>query len=109
MMPPRAAPNMTSETRITRRTHVTDPAAALDQALRENDVLASAIADLQTNALTAEEHAYLRRKIAADENAAWLWRTIRTHAPWVTVACTMAGSALYWLLTHTIQIGGPKP
>lgn len=99
---------MSSETRITRRTHVTDPAAALDEALRENDVLASAIAELQANSLTSEEHAYLRRKKEADDNAAWLWQTIRANAPWVTVVCTMVGSALYWLVTHTIQIGGPK-
>ena len=99
---------MPDQTRITRRVHVTDPAAALDEALRENDMLASAIAELQANALTPEEHAYLRRKKDADDNAAWLWQMIRSNAPWVTVVCTMAGSALYWLLTHTIQIGGPK-
>jgi hypothetical protein len=100
---------MTEPTRITRRTHVTDPAAALDEALRENDVLAGAIAELQANSLTSEEHAYLRRKKEADDNAAWLWQTIRTNAPWATVVCSLVGSALYWVLTHTIQIGGPRP
>ena len=98
-----------TESRITRRTHVTDPAAALDLAMRENDVLAAAIAALQANALTNEEHAYLQRRKHADDNAAWLWQTIRTHAPWATVVCTMIGSALYWLVTHTIQIGPPRP
>jgi len=100
---------MTEPTRITRRTHVTDPAAALDEALRENDVLAGAIAELQANSLTSEEHAYLRRKKEADDNAAWLWQTIRTNAPWATVVCSLVGSALYWVLTHTIQIGVPRP
>ena len=100
---------MTEATRITRRSHVTDPAAALDEALRENDVLAAAIAELQANALTSDEHAYLLRKKAADDNAAWLWQTIRTNAPWVTVVCSMVGTAVYWLVTHTIQIAGPKP
>ena len=100
---------MTEPTRITRRTHVTDPAAALDEALRENDVLAGAIAELQANSLTSEGPAYLRRKKEADDNAAWLWQTIRTNAPWATVVCSLVGSALYWVLTHTIQIGGPRP
>jgi hypothetical protein len=100
---------MSEQIHITRRVHVTDPAAALDLALRENDALAAAIAELQANALTPDEHAYLLRKKHADDNAAWLWQTIRTNAPWVTVLCSLVGSALYWLITHSIQIGPPKP
>lgn len=99
---------MSDGTRITRRTHVTDPAAALDEALRENDALAAAIAELQANALTPEEHAYLRNKKAADENAAWLLQLVRKNAPWVVILCSMFGSAVYWVATHTIQIGTPK-
>lgn len=99
---------MTDTTRITRRAHITDPAAALDEALRENDALAAAIAELQAHALSPEEHAYLRNKKAADDNAAWLFQMVRRHAPWVVVLCSMFGSAVYWVATHTIQIGGPQ-
>lgn len=99
---------MTDGLRITRRAHVTDPAAALDLALRENDALAEAIAELQANALTAEEHAYIRNRKEADDNAVWLLQLIRKHAPWVVVLCSMVGTGVYWLATHTIQISGPK-
>lgn len=91
---------MTEQTRITRRVHVTDPAAALDEAWRENDTLASAIAELQANALTPEEHAYLRNKKESDERASWAWKTLRTYAPWVTAICSAAGTAAYWIVSN---------
>ena len=89
-----------SETRISRRAHVTDPAAALDEALRENDVLAAAIAELQASALTPDEVAYIRNKKEADDRAAWAWRMIRLYVPWATAVCGALGSGAYWLVTH---------
>lgn len=88
------------ETRITRRSHVTDPAAALDEALKENDVLAAAIADLQACTLTSEELAYVRNKKDADDRAAWAWRMIRLYVPWITAVCGALGSGAYWTVTH---------
>ena len=98
-MTPRT-PELTSETRITRRAHVTDPAAALDEALRENDALAAAIAELQRNALTSEEHAYIVNKKEADERASWAWKMLRTYAPWATAVCSAAGALAYWLVSN---------
>lgn len=91
---------MTDATRITRRTHVTDPAAALDEALRENDVLAAAIAELQESALTAEERAYVRNRKEADDRASWAWQMLRTYVPWVTAICGALGSAAYWFVSN---------
>lgn len=87
-------------TRITSRMHVTDPAAALDEAWRENDVLAQAIADLQANSLTAEERAYLINRKEADERATWAWKMLRTYVPWVTSLCTAVGAGAYWIVTN---------
>ena len=50
----------------------------------------------------------MREKKRADENAAWMWRMAKTHAPWITVVASMIGSGVYWVLTHTITIGS-KP
>ena len=86
--------------RLTRRMHITDPAEALEAALKENDVLAAAIADLQANALTAEERAYIINRKDADERAAWAWKILRTYAPWVTSVCTAVGMGAYWLVTN---------
>lgn len=91
---------MADATRITRRTIVTDPAAALDEALRENDVLAMAISELQANALSAEERAYLRNRKESDERASWAWQILRTYTPWVTAACGALGSLAYWLVSN---------
>lgn len=90
-----------SEQRTIRRVH--DPAAALNEALRENDALAHAIAELQANALTPEEHAYLRNRKAADERASWAWQMLRTYLPWVTAVCSAVGTGAYWLVS-TFQV-----
>ena len=87
------------ETRITRRMQITDPAAAIEAAMRENDVLARAIAELQANALTPEEHAYIRNKKESDERASWAWKMLRTYAPWVTAVCSALGTFVYWLIS----------
>jgi len=97
-----------SETHITRHAHITDPDAAFEGLQKENDTLTALIASLEERTLSAEELAYVRNKKMAEDNAAWLWRMIRTNAPWVTVVCSLIGSGMYWLATHTIQIGAPK-
>ena len=82
---------------------------------RENEFMAHEIgemhkelAELRKALPTPEEVAFLREKKRADENAAWMWRMVKTHAPWVTVVASMIGSGVYWALTHTITIGS-KP
>lgn len=85
---------------LNRRVHVTDPSAALDEAWRENDALASAITELQANSLTPEERAYIRNKKEADERASWAWKMLRTYAPWVTAVVSAAGTAAYWIVSN---------
>lgn len=91
--------------KFSRRVHVTDPDAAFEELQRENDSLMAQIASLDERLPTPSEMAYLRERKAADENAAWLWRTIKAHAPWVSVVLSMLGSAAWWLSTHVITIG----
>ena len=83
----------------------TDPAARLE---RENDHLANALAALEARMPTDEEVAYLRNRREQDERSAWVWQTIRQHAPWVIGMGSAIATAIYWLLTHTISIGS-KP
>lgn len=82
---------------------------------RENEYMAHEIADMHKEMQelrkmipTPAEVAYLREKKEADDNAAWLWRMVKTHAPWVTVVGSMIGSGIYWLATHTITIGSKQ-
>lgn len=79
---------------------------------RENEYLAGEIAKLESEMqkrLPSEaEMAYIRERIRSDENAAWLWQQIRKHAPWVVTLGSLVGTAIIWLVTHTINIG-PKP
>lgn len=89
-----------SDAKITRRTYVTDPVAALDEAWRENDVLAAAIAELQSCTLTSEELAYVRNRKEADDRAAWAWKMLRLYVPWVTSICGAIGAGAYWVVTH---------
>ena len=91
--------------KFSRRVHVTDPDAAFEELQAENDALMAQIAILDARLPTPAEMAYLRERKAADENAAWLWRTIKTHAPWVSVVLSMFGTAAWWLSTHVITIG----
>ena len=98
-----------SDTRLSRRIHVTDPDAAFAEVQAENDSLVSMVAALEKRLPTDEELAYLRNRKAADDNAAWLWKTIKAHAPWAVVVCSALTSAIYWLATHTITIApGPN-
>ena len=66
------------------------------------------IEELQKLLPTAEEMAYLRERKAADDSAAWMWKTIKTHAPWVFPLASGIVGGLYWVLTHTISVA-PKP
>ena len=91
--------------KFSRRVHITDPDAAFAELQTENDTLMEQIAGLSERLPTNAEMAYLRERKAADENAAWLWRTIKTHAPWVSVVASMIGTALWWLSAHVITIG----
>lgn len=91
--------------KFSRRVHVTDPDAAFEELQTENDALANQIESLENRVPTAAEIAYLRERKAADENAAWLWRMIKAHAPWVSVVASMAATALWWLSTHIITVG----
>ena len=79
---------------------------------RENSYLAGEISKLEDEIATrlpsSEELAYIRTRMRADENAAWLWTQIRRHAPWVVMVGSLVGSLIVWLLTHTINIEG-KP
>ena len=67
--------------------------------------LAAAIAELQANALTTEEHAYLRRKKDADDNAAWLCQTIRSNAPSVALMIPAPTRSTSVLMTALSDIG----
>ena len=58
--------------------------------------------------LTSEDIAYLHRKRLEDDRASWVWQTVRTHAPWVSVVLSLVSSGIYWFLTHTISIGPTK-
>ena len=90
--------------RFSRRVHVTDPDAAFAELQGENDSLVEQIASLEARLPSAEELAYLRNRKAADDNAAWLWRSIKKHAPWVSIVGGAFSSILYWLVTHTVTI-----
>jgi len=81
-------------TRLSRSTIVHDQEADNAEMRRENEFMAHEIGEMH--------------KELADENAAWMWRMVKTHAPWVTVVASMIGSGVYWVLTHTITIGS-KP
>jgi hypothetical protein len=83
---------------------------------RENEYMAREmgdmhreIAELLKRVPTPEEMEYLRERKAADDNARWLWRTIKAHAPWLVIVFSMFGSAFYWIATHTITIGSKTP
>lgn len=102
-------------TRLSRSTTIHDQEADNAEMRRENEFMAHEIgemhkelAELRKALPTPEEVAFLREKKRADENAAWMWRMVKTHAPWVTVVASMIGSGVYWVLTHTITIGS-KP
>lgn len=102
-------------TRLSRSTTIHDQEADNAEMRRENEFMAHEIgemhkelAELRKALPTPEEVAFLREKKRADENAAWMWRMVKTHAPWVTVVASMIGSGVYWVLTHTITIGSKQ-
>jgi sugar/nucleoside kinase (ribokinase family) len=74
----------------------------------EREALRRQLDYLASRLPTDEELAYLRNRIEADENAAWAWKTIKTHAPWIATLISTLGAGMYWLMTHTISISGPK-
>ena len=67
--------------------------------------LEAEIERLKSEAPTSEEMAYLRNKKRTDENAAWAWKVLREHVPWITAVGTGLGTLIYWALTHSISIG----
>lgn len=87
---------------------VTDPAAALAAAMRENDYLAQVVTDLEQRVPTSEEMAYLRNRMEMDEHAAWVVKVLRANAGWVFVLLGLVGSAIYWAFTHSISIKGSQ-
>lgn len=81
------------------------PAAVRARIEREIEYLADQLAKLQAQMPTEEEVIYNRNRMRAEENAAWAWRQLRTHLPWITAVGSIVGTGLYWLMTHTIKIG----
>jgi hypothetical protein len=88
------------------------PSTEAERLARENNYLAGELTRLEETVkhqmLTEYEVAYIRDRMRADENAAWLWQQIRRHAPWVITIGSLIGTAIVWLVTHSINIG-PKP
>ena len=70
------------------------------------EYLASALARIEV--LTEEEIAYLRNRKIADERASWAWKQVKAHAPWIAAIGTAVGGLIYWVITHTVTIHGPK-
>jgi len=104
-----------SPTLFSRSNMVHDQEADNAEMRRENQFMAHEIGEmhremeeLRKRLPTPEEVEFLREKKRADENAAWMWRMVKTHAPWVSVIGTMIGSGIYWLATHTITISGKQ-
>jgi hypothetical protein len=70
--------------------------------------LSTVIQRLEESMPSSEEMAYLRNRKLADERAGWAWHMVKAYAPWIATAGTAIGGALWWLLTHTVTVQGPK-
>lgn len=79
-------------------------AVTVESLQAENDYLAGVIAELEKRLPTDEELAYLRNRKEQDDHAAWVVKTLRANAPWLIALLSMAGTAVYWMLTHTVTI-----
>lgn len=82
-----------------------DERASYDKQL---EYLSAVIERMEGQMITADERLYLRQRKLADENAAWLWKMVKTHAPWIATCLGLIGSAVYALLTNTITISVKK-
>lgn len=94
---------------------VHDQAADNAELRRENEFMARElnemhreIAELKRQMPTPELMDFLRERKAAEDNAKWLWRMVKAHAPWLVVVLGMIGSGFYWVATHTITIGAKQ-
>lgn len=80
-----------------------DPIESLQ---RENEYLAEAIARLEERMPSDEDLAFLHQRRIEAERVAWMWSTLRRHAPWVITIAGMVGTGIAWLASNSINITG---
>lgn len=81
--------------RQTSRMVVTDPSAAVETLLKENQVLGDALAELQARMPSDADLEFLHRLRIERERTTWAWATLRRWVAWGVPICSALGAALY--------------
>lgn len=76
----------------------------LEELHKENEYLADAIARLEQRMPSDEDLVFLHQKRIEAERVAWMWATLRKHAPWVITVAGLIGTVIAWLASNSINV-----
>ena len=76
----------------------------LNELRKENEYLADAISRLEQRMPSDEDLMFLHQKRIEADRVAWMWSTLRKHAPWVITVAGLIGTGVAWLANNSINV-----